>query len=56
MDDPVVGDGIDCYGLLGEAEEELAATFGSPPVETKSELIEVVSPRSAAVPAGGAPA
>ena len=42
VDDLVVRDGIDRHGLLGETEEELAATFGSPPVEAKSELIEVV--------------
>jgi hypothetical protein len=41
VDDAVVGDGIHCHGLLDEAEEKLASTLGSPPVEAKGELIEV---------------
>ena len=40
--DPSQGNGLDCQRLLHEAEEELAAAFGSPPVESERKLIQVV--------------
>jgi len=33
---------VDHDGLPHETEKELAATFGSPPVETEGELVRVV--------------
>jgi len=39
---PVQGNGLDGYSLLHEAKKELAPAFGSPPVESERELIQVV--------------
>jgi hypothetical protein len=39
---PIQGNRFDGYGLLQEAEEELAAALGPPPVESEGELVEVV--------------
>ena len=39
---PMQGNRLDCYGLLHEAKKELAPAFGSPPVESERELIQVV--------------
>ena len=36
------GYGFDGHSLLYEAEEELAAALGSPPVETECEFIQIV--------------
>jgi hypothetical protein len=39
--DPSQGNRLDCQGLLHEAEEELAATFGPPPIESERKLVQV---------------
>ena len=38
----VQGNGLHCDRLLREAEKQLAAAFGSPPVESERELVQVV--------------
>ena len=42
MNDEIVGDGINCYRLLGETKEEFAAAFRPPPIEPEGKLIQVV--------------
>ena len=39
---PVQGNGLHCDRLLHEAKKQLAAAFGSPPVESERELVQVV--------------
>ena len=42
VDNPLVRGGINRHGLLHEPEEKSTPTLGSPPVEAKGELVQVV--------------
>ena len=42
VENTIQGYWLDRHGLLDEAEEKLAAAFGSSPVESERELVQVV--------------